>query len=209
MAHQPSILIVDDHETFAQSLAAQIGQQGLAQAYVAVSVPAALAFLGRTTPDLVLVDITLQERLEGLAFIRQLRQQWPAVKAVCLTMHQSSLFCEQAYDAGAWGYLCKTAPLAETFSGIRSALAAENPLPAPMLQNNQKYHFTPREKEILAHLATGASNKELAKTLDMAEETAKVHMKTLLRKLGAQNRTQVAIFAYENGFWPHGVGLSS
>lgn len=201
MAEHLRILILDDHTTFAQSLGQLVQQQQIAQAEVVASVPAALAFLAHTTPDLVLVDITLKQRFEGLDFIKQLHEKWPQLKAACLTMHHNPLVCAHAYGAGAWGYFTKTAPLAETFEGIKTLLQATEPLQIPDLKAFLP-HFTPREQEILTHLATGASNKELARSLCMAEETAKVHMKTLLRKLNLKNRTQVAIFAYENGFWP-------
>jgi len=201
MGEHLRILILDDHTTFAESLGQLMQHHRIAQADVAASVPAALAFLAHTTPDLILVDITLKQRFEGLGFIKQLHKKWPLLKTACLTMHHNPHMCAHAYAVGAWGYFTKTAPLAETFEGIKQLLQAPAPLQAPDLKAALP-HFTPREQEILAHLAIGASNKELARTLSMAEETAKVHMKTLLRKLGLKNRTQVAIFAYENGFWP-------
>lgn len=201
MGTLPIALIIDDHATFGESFASLLKQQGIAMAEPVTSIPAALAYLAKQLPQILIIDITLQHRYEGLEFLSQIKSKWPKVKVICLTKHNNQLVCTQAYEAGAWAYFTKTAPLQETLSGISAVLSAESPLLAPSFKGH-KYHFTPREREILAQLATGASNKELARALDMAEETAKVHMKTLLRKLGVRNRTQVAIFAYENGFWP-------
>ena len=206
MVALPTVLIVDDHATFGESFATLLTQEGLASVEAVTSIPAALAYLAHQKPDLMVIDITLQHRYEGLEFLGQVTSKWPTVKPVCLTKHNNELVCNQAYKAGAWGYFSKTAPISETLAGLRQVLREGTPLPKPSFKGH-KHHFTPRECEILAQLATGASNKELAQALDMAEETAKVHMKTLLRKLGVRNRTQVAIFAYENGFWPSQVKL--
>ena len=195
------ILIVDDHAAFGESFAAVLSERQIGQAKAVTSVPAALAYLAKETPHIAIIDISLSHKYEGLEFIRQLKSKWPQVKPICLTRHNNNLVCEQAYDAGVWAYFTKTAPLEETLEGIQQVQQATAPSTQPKLKAT-KYHFTPRECEILAYLATGASNKEIARSLEMAEETAKVHMKALLRKLDFKNRTQVAIFAYENGYWP-------
>lgn len=201
MGSRSTVLIVDDHATFGESFKSLLIQKEGMLAEAVTSIPAALAYLTQHEPHLLVMDITLQQRYEGLEFLAMVQTKWPKVKTVCLTKHNNALVCQQAYEAGASGYFTKTMPIEQTLLGMRQVLSAAEPLPQPSFKGH-KHHFTPREREILAHLATGASNKELALALDMAEETAKVHMKTLLRKLGVNNRTQVAIFAYENGFWP-------
>ena len=203
----PLIMILDDHAAFGQSFGQLLQHENFAKYEAVSSVPAALALLARTKPSLAIIDITLKQRFEGLDFLMQMTREWPHIKTMCLTKHANKMVCEQAFAAGTWGYFTKTAPVQETLEGIRHVLGAAKPLPQPSFKG-QKPHFTPREQEILALLATGASNKELARSLSMAEETAKVHMKTLLRKLGVSNRTQVAIYAYENGFWPMGQNQS-
>ena len=195
----PKVLIVDDHATFGQSLGELLSQHQIAEAFVVTSVPAALAFLGQQMPDVLLLDITLHTRFEGLDFLSKLTKKWPSLKVACLTMHNSQVICEKAYSLGAWAFFTKIMPLSATLEGIQALLNSDELLPEPKFKEAPQ-RFTPREKQILAHLAKGASNKEIAKKLSMAEETAKVHMKALLRKLDVQNRTQVAIYAYENGF---------
>lgn len=172
------------------------GQQALEQA-IALS------------PDVVLMDIRMPV-MDGVAATRALTQQRPGAKILILTTFDDDDYVTQAMKQGAKGYLLKDTPSAEIAAAIRSihrgytqlgpgllekmmtspSAAASELEPPPELAE-----LTPREQEVLALIAQGCSNKEIAGQLYIAERTVKNHVNSILNRLGVRDRTQAAILA--------------
>ncbi|MGW6055124.1 response regulator [Streptomyces sp. NPDC055189] len=212
------VIIVDDQNMvragFAALLAAQsdidvVGEAPNGKAGVDVS---------RTThPDVVLMDVRMPE-MDGLAAARALLEPPPGVvhvpKVLMLTTFDVDDYVYEALRAGASGFLLKDAPPADLISAVR-VVAAGEALLAPSVtrrlitdfvkqrprtdQSLRLNGLTPRETEVLALIARGLSNQEIAEHLVLAEQTVKTHIGKVLSKLGLRDRAQAVIFAYESG----------
>ena len=160
-------------------------------------------------PDVVLMDIRMPI-MDGIAAIRTLQAQAPAIKILVLTTFDEDEYIIQAMNYGAQGYLLKDTPSAELAQAIRSvnqgythigpglfAKAMANPTPKNLVTIVELERLTQREKEVLQLIATGYSNKEIAAELYITERTVKNHVNSILRSLNLRDRTQAAIFAYE------------
>jgi two-component system nitrate/nitrite response regulator NarL len=162
-------------------------------------------------PDLVLLDLHMPG-LSGREALRVLVQDLPGIRVVMLTVSEDAEDLLDCLRSGASGYLLKntdidafTAALRRVHEGdsvvspemtgkLVSGVRARHPAePSPLDR------LTPREREILRYVATGAANKEIARTLALAESTVKIHVQAILRKLGLQSRVQAAVFAVERG----------
>ena len=195
------ILLVDDHPIVREGLRAYLSlQPGLSVVGEAESVPQALATLGSTQPDLVLLDVKLEGE-SGLSLLETLQKQEGAPKVLLLTSFLDEDYLREALRLSAAGYLLKRAGQGALVDGVRAALRGERVLdPAaaallPTLQDDPLKHLTPRERTVLALLAEGLSNKAVAKRLDVGEKTVKTHVSSVLAKLGVKDRTQAALYA--------------
>ncbi len=204
----PSILIVDDHRMLAESIGLSLEEEGFGEISIANSSEEAIAMITEDHPDIIISDVSMPEQ-DGFNLARQVKRYWPNIKILFLTMHGSTDYIYDAMSSGAQGYVNKTASIKSLVRTISLIADGESVFPAECLQNyhsenrgknTNSLHLTGREQEILAQLGEGLSNKEIARMLDMAEGTVKVHVKTVLKKLGAKNRTQAAIYAHEQGY---------
>lgn len=165
------------------------------------------------TPDLMLLDYTADDR-QRLEEIRTLRQRMPEMRAVVLTDVLSSVSLAQCFDAGADGYLVKNISSVALKQSLRLVMIGEKVFPTNLasLLVNGKVEARPapmtdsgmaglseREIQILQCLLNGYPNKVIAHHLDITESTVKVHLKGILRKIRATNRTQAAIWALNRG----------
>jgi len=200
------ILLADDHPVVRDGLAAMLGTQPDFEVVgEAGTGAAAVTEAERLRPDVVLMDLEMPV-LDGIEAIRRLRVADPSIQVLVLTAFDTDERIFGALRAGAQGYLLKGAPRAEIFAAIRtvsSGKALIPPVVASKLLRQMREEpdtLTDREREVLALLASGLSNREISGRLSITERTVKFHVSAVLSKLGAKNRTQAARLARERGF---------
>jgi DNA-binding NarL/FixJ family response regulator len=160
------------------------------------------------SPDVILMDL-LMPNMDGLTAIARIKQADPGIEVIAVTSFIEEEKVTTALEAGASGYLLKDADAEEVAAAIRAAHAGEVHLDAAvarLLAQRMRTRrepepvepLTPREKEVLAQLGKGASNKEIAYELSITERTARTHVSNILGKLGLASRTQAALWAVEH-----------
>ena len=201
------VLIVDGHRVVRQGLELFLsGEADLAIVGQAGNGLEALAALDERPADVVLMDLLMPE-MGGVDAIREIRARHPDVEAIALTSVLEDRLVHRAIEAGASGYLLKDTGASELAEAIRAVARGEvrlHPEAARRLARevrtpDMRETLTPREVQTLRLLADGASNKGIARELDISELTVKVHVSNLLSKLGLKSRLQAAIFAHREG----------
>ncbi|RIH83028.1 Response regulator protein VraR [Calidithermus terrae] len=199
------LLIVDDHPIVREGLKAFLSlYDDLELVGEAEEGHDALAKAHSLRPDLVLLDLHLSDG-HALAWVRRFLELDDAPKVLILTSFLEEETLRQALHAGASGYLLKHAGPAALLDGIRAAARGEVPLdPAAVRLLARPHHdrlagLTAKEREVLALVAQGLSNKAIAQRLGIAEKTVKTHVSSLLAKLNLKGRTQAALLARELG----------
>jgi DNA-binding NarL/FixJ family response regulator len=200
-----SVLIVDDHPVVRRGLRVLLEvQDGIEVAGEAGDGPAALALAAEHQPDVILLDLKLPG-LDGLAVLAELRaRQDQQAKILVLTSVTDPVAAGRAMREGAAGVLYKDVDPDALVRAIRAvhdghlllAPEAAGTLLQPATWPNRRLDaLTAREREVLAELAKGRSNREIARALHVSEKTVKAHVSSVLAKLGVQDRTQAALFA--------------
>ena len=153
-------------------------------------------------PDAVVLDLRLP-RMSGFELINRLRQEFPKVHIVVLSNYQGSEDIYRAVRFGAMAYLTKDASGEELVNAIQSVDRGLRYLPRVALDRLAEripaVDLTPRESEVLACIAQGRSNREIADDLHIAEKTVRIHVSSVLDKMGARDRTQATIYALQRG----------
>ncbi len=165
-------------------------------------------------PDVVLMDVRMPD-LDGIAATRELARIAPAVKVLILTTFEQDDYIFSSLRAGASGFLLKRTRPEELIAAVHTIAAGDSLLspsitrrvidrmaqqPTPNLADQTKLtHLTAREREVLALLARGLSNREIAASLAVEESTIRTHVKRILAKLVLRDRIQAVIYTYENG----------
>jgi DNA-binding NarL/FixJ family response regulator len=198
------VLIVDDHPVVRRGLRVLLEvQDGIEVTGEAGDGPAALALAAEHKPDVILLDLKLPG-LDGLAVLAELKQHDQKAKILVLTSVTDPVAAGRAMREGAAGVLYKDVDPDALVRAIRAVhdghllLAPEaagillQPATGPYRGLDA---LTAREREVLAELAQGRSNREIARALHVAEKTVKAHVSSVLAKLGVQDRTQAALFA--------------
>ncbi len=211
------LLVVDDHTLFRRGLvallAADPGVQVVGEAGDAAE---AVRKAGQLQPDVVLLDNHLPGAT-GIQSLAGLKEAAPAARVILLTVSEDAEDLQAALHGGAQGYLLKTIDGDLLAAAIRRVMAGE-PVISPEMTGKLVTAFqagrangtaaapadplaqlSPREQEVLAGIARGESNKEIARHLDIAETTVKIHVQHILRKLGLTSRVQAAVFAAGRG----------
>jgi DNA-binding NarL/FixJ family response regulator len=196
------VLIVDDHPVVRRGLRVLLEvQDGIEVVAEAGEGPAALTLAAEHHPDVILLDLKLPG-LDGLAVLAELRDT--TARVLVLTSATDPVAAGQAMRGGAAGVLYKDVDPDALVRAIRAvhdghlllAPAAAGTLLQPATwQNRGLDALTAREREVLAELAKGRSNREIARALRVSEKTVKAHVSSVLAKLGVQDRTQAALFA--------------
>lgn len=218
-----TVFVVDDHNLFRRGLVALLSQDdGLHVVGEAGDAVEALRLVPVLQPQVILLDNHLPGVL-GVDAVRGLRAASPASHVLMLTVSEDAQDLAAALRNGAQGYLLKTIDGDLLAEAIRRAAAGEpvvSPelmgklvaafqsqggpppiapmdiaVPAPAASAAAAAPLSPREEEVLREIALGASNKEIARTLDIAETTVKIHVQHILRKLGLSSRVQAAVYA--------------
>ncbi len=163
-------------------------------------------------PDVVLMDVRMP-RLDGIAATRALVSVEPSPAVLVVTTFDLDEYVFEALRAGATGFLLKDASEQQLMAALRTAkegVALFSPAvtrrlietfapPTPSHESSKLDRLTTRESEVLAHIADGSSNSDIARALSVSETTVKTHVSRLLTKLGLTSRSQAVVFAYESG----------
>jgi DNA-binding NarL/FixJ family response regulator len=205
------VLLIDDHAILREGLSALINVESDLEVVGQVgSIREAVEIAGSLELSLIITDIKLPVAT-GMQGIVELRSRCPSARLLALTAHNSADSIRAAFAAGADGYMLKDATRVELLSAVRAVLAGQRHLcPRSMAHVVHGYldepkgppppiGITAREREVLAMIANGHSNKHLAMALDLSIKTVEKHRANLMRKLGLTNLAEVTRFALENG----------
>ena len=208
-------LLIDDHALFRAGLESLLERRGIEIVASVGSGEDAIRLVRKTTPDVILLDLRMPE-ISGLDVLKTLSDQKPGIPVVMLTTSSEEQDLAAALRKGARGYLMKDMEPDELVIALWDIVAG-NTIVAPALtgvladlvkngnrqqrkETEQPFtELTPREREILGHLAEGQSNKVIARHLDISDGTVKLHVKAILRKLGVHSRVEAAVMAVEHG----------
>lgn len=154
-------------------------------------------------PDVTLMDLRLPD-MSGIDVVIAIRAEFPEARLLVLSTFEGDIEMQRALQAGARGYLLKSMPPAELLQGIRDVHAGKKRIP-PKVAATIAEHFaddglTTREIEVLQQVAAGLRNREIADQLAIAEETVKVHVKHIMEKLAARDRTEAVAIGVRRGF---------
>ncbi len=164
----------------------------------------AISRVAETDPDVVLIDLSMPE-IDGVEAIRRICAAQPHVNVLALTAFLEHRLVTQAIDAGARGYLLKSASGDELAAAIRTVASGGStlaPEALPLLAGAPEtigHDLTPREHDVLEHLAAGLSNKHIAAELGLRPGTVRIHVSNILVKLQVENRTAAAVAARNAG----------
>lgn len=198
------VLIVDDHAMVRKGLVAILkNMPELELAGEARDGQEAITCCGQLKPDVVLMDLVMPE-LGGVAATRTIHQRWPNVRVIALTSFQERELVQDALQAGAIGYLLKNVSGDELAEAIRQAHggrptlapeAVQALIQPPVQPATNTAELTRREHEVLALMAKGMSNPEIAERLVISRATVKVHVSSILSKLDVANRAEAISLA--------------
>jgi DNA-binding NarL/FixJ family response regulator len=153
-------------------------------------------------PDVTLMDLRMPE-LDGIAATRAIRAKFPEARIIALTMYDGDQDIYRALDAGVRGYLLKENVHTNVLHAIRTVQSGKRLLPSEVVERLAEYFpkivLTRRETEVLALVADGLGNKEIAERLGTASGTIKIHVQNILDKLAASDRTQAVTIALRRG----------
>jgi len=200
------IVVVDDHTLFRRGIIALLQREdGFAVVGEAADGVEGVRRVLELKPDVVLLDLHMPG-VSGLDAMRSILEEMPGTRVVMLTVSEQAEDLMAALRTGALGYLLKNIDSDFLVASVRKAARGESVISGELtgklmqeLRGGDKPSLSPREREILVHLARGASNKEIARALAVAESTVKIHVQHILRKLGLASRVQAAVWAIENG----------
>ena len=219
------LIVVDDHNFVRDGIKLMLSaEQDIRVVGEAANGREALELCGRVRPELVLMDVRMP-RVDGLAATREIKQRFPDVSVLVITMHENEDYLLKAIRAGAAGYVLKDASQRELVTAVRKVLEGETPmnrklatrllqrladepheksegataLSKPPRHAQPLQPLTPREVEVLECLALGKSNREIAEDFVISVGTVKNHVEHIIAKLGVSDRTQAVVQALELG----------
>jgi DNA-binding NarL/FixJ family response regulator len=203
MAPKFGVLVVEDHPIMRLGIAAIINAQpDMRVCSQAESGTDAVNMFRKHRPDVTLMDLRLPG-MSGLDALRAIRHNDPAARCVVLTTYEGDEDIHQALEAGAAGYLIKAMSHETLVDALRKVHAGTRFLPAPVAQSlatrTPNSDLSPREREVLALMVHGKSNKDIGGALGITEATVKCHVSVILERLGVTDRTQAVIAALQRG----------
>jgi DNA-binding NarL/FixJ family response regulator len=197
------VLVADDHAMFRQGLVAMLGDtDGLEVVGQASRGDEALRLIGELVPDIALLDVSMPGAT-GIEVADALRKSCSATRVVLLTMHADATHARQAVDAGASGYVLKSAVFDELLRAIATALEGGTfltPSLTAAVVRGSRPALTERELEILALIANGKTSRTIARKLGIAVRTVETHRANMMAKLDLDNAAALVRYAVEHGF---------
>jgi two-component system nitrate/nitrite response regulator NarL len=213
------VLLIDDHALVRKGLEALLQSRGIEIAASVGSGREGIESAKSLQPDIILLDVKMPE-MSGPETLRQLRAEGIDLPVLMLTMSREEQDLESALRAGAQGYLLKDMEPEELVPALTDAVQGKHVVAKELIGSLTRIvqgqagaapqsaetdpadaltDLTPREREILRHIAAGQSNKVIARELDITDGTVKLHVKSILRKLGVHSRVEAAVIAVEQG----------
>jgi DNA-binding NarL/FixJ family response regulator len=205
MTEQPYIRIfsVDDHPLLREGIAAIINNQPDMQMVAqAATGNEAIQLFRQHLPDVTLLDLRLPD-MSGIDVLIAIRSEFPEARVIMLTTFEGDVDIRRALEAGARGYMLKNMPPKDLVEVIRQVNKGRKRIPPEVAAHLVEYvgedDLTEREVDVLRHVASGNRNREIGERLFISEETVKVHIKHIMEKLGASDRTQAVAIAIRRG----------
>jgi two-component system, NarL family, response regulator len=197
------IVTVDDHPMLREGIAAVLASEAdMVLVGEASNGREAIEQFRAHRPDVTLMDLQMPV-MNGTDAIIAIRKEFPDARIIVLTTYSGDVQAVRAFEAGAVGYLLKSLVRKELVETIRSVHSGKKRIPPEIAVGIAEHHaddaLTEREIEVLKHVAAGNANKMVAYNLDLSEETIKAHMKNILSKLGAKDRTHAVTIALKRG----------
>ena len=200
---QIRVFSVDDHPLLREGIATLVNNQpDMVLAGEASTGAEAIQQFKQHMPDVTLLDLRLPD-MSGIDVLIAIRSEFPAARIVMLTTFEGDVEVQRALQAGARGYLLKNMPPVELLDVIRQVHDGKKRIPpeiaSQLLEHMSDEGLTEREVEVLREVADGNRNREIAERLFISEETVKVHIKHIMEKLGAADRTQAVAIGVRRG----------
>jgi DNA-binding NarL/FixJ family response regulator len=197
------VFSVDDHPLLRQGIAALVNNQpDMVLISDAATGAEAVKLFRQQSPDVTLLDLRLPD-MSGIDVLIAIRSEFPEARIIMLTTFEGDVEIQRALQAGARGYLLKNMPPSELLDVIRQVHAGKKRIPpeiaSQLLEHMSDEVLTEREVEVLREVADGNRNREIAERLFISEETVKVHIKHIMEKLGAADRTQAVAIGLRRG----------
>ena len=197
------ILTVDDHPLLRQGIAAIINSQpGFQLVAEAANGREGVQKFKEHVPDVTLMDLRLPD-MSGIDAVSVIRREFAEARIVILTTFEGDVEIQRALAAGAFGYLLKSMPPKDLVEAIRQVHSGKKRIPtevaARLAEHLGDEMLTVREIDVLRHVAGGNRNRDIAKHLFISEETVKVHIRHIMEKLGASDRTEAITIAVRRG----------
>ena len=210
------VLLIDDHALVRKGLEALLQSRGVEVVASVGTGKEGIEMAKGLSPDIILLDVKMPS-MGGIETLKALRSIDIKTPVLMLTMSRDEADLQAALRDGAQGYLLKDMEPEDLVPALDSAIRGDNVVAKELIgsltrivqgktEESKKPHsatplseLTPREQEILAHIAEGQSNKVIARALDITDGTVKLHVKSILRKLGVHSRVEAAVIAVEDG----------
>jgi DNA-binding NarL/FixJ family response regulator len=197
------VFTVDDHPLLRKGIAAIVNNQpDMLLVAEASTGSEGIRKFRELRPDITLMDLRLPD-LSGIDSLMAIRNEFTEARIIMLTTFEGNVEIQRAFKAGAYGYMLKSMPPTELVETIRQVHSGKKRVPpevaAHLAEHLGDEALTEREIDVLRHVAGGNRNRDIAKQLSISEETVKVHVRHIMDKLGASDRTQAVTIALRRG----------